>query len=247
MCKDGEQQDFRNSSEAAPAAVEGSKVWGNVAYNVNGCQNGAWLPGNYAVGAGLGGIEVWKNQASEVRKTYSDQQAAQNWEDALDLRGDEWQSLSADPQEGEGPQAGGSLVATLLTVTFRHFMLAGTNFKVDTGNPKWAYVKAAMDAAGGQFHDRHGDYSKQVQGYLSKVAEAYEGKYDRSTKGGCPKCEEARRPAGAKDSLVGPPYSIVGRLAMASSFFKGHVNTQLLTAKNIYTSKWVKAWMDTKA
>ncbi len=244
MCKDGESQDFRSSGGPEPAAVSGAKVWGNVAYNVNGGHNGVWLPGNYAVGAGAAGVEVWKNHASEKRKTFSDQQAGDNWARALDMSADEWRQNYEDPVEDEGPQkASGKLTASASI-----FMLAGANYHIDDGNPKWAYVKAAMNAAGGQFHDRHKPYSDEVSSYLKKIAEAYATMFDRSTdpKKPCKDCEDAQRPDGAKASLVGPPYGIVGRLITGGNFFKRYVKTQSVTARNIYTSKWVLAWMDSK-
>jgi hypothetical protein len=127
-------------------------------------------------------------------------------------------------------------------------MLAGDNYHISPGNPKWAYVKAAMDAIGGQFHDRHEPYSDEVKIYLTKIAVAYQKKYDHSTskEGGCEECKKAARPDGAKEDLVGPPYELVSRLVAASNFFKKFVQTQTVTSKNIYTSKWVKAWMDTR-
>lgn len=249
MCKDGESQDFRSSSKAAPAAVPDAAVWGNVAYNVNGSQNGVWLPGNYAVGAGIGGVEVWKNRASDKRETYTDQQAAENWERAVDLDPAEWAPISIDPQEQEGPQPGTSLASALLHASQSEYMLSGKNHSIEAGNPKWGYVRAAMNAASGQFHDRHETYSGGVKSYLKKIAAVYEQMYDRSvaTENPCAKCKEARVPAGAKASLVGPPYGIVARLVVASNFFKKYVATETLTARNIFTSKWVKAWMDKKA
>jgi hypothetical protein len=244
MCKDGEQQDFRNSGGPDPSAVA-SKVWGNVAYNINGGQNGAWLPGNYAVGAGVGGVEVWKSRKSDVRKTFSDEDAADNWERAVDDGADEWAPNYVDPEEKEQPQRLGQALKTAADPTF---MLAGSNYHIDPGNPKWAYVKAAMDAAGGLFHDRHKKYSDKVKEYLDKIAEKYAEMYERSTlpEKKCKKCEEAERPANAKANLVGPPYGIVSRLVVGSNFFRGYVKTQSVRAENIYTSDWVSAWIATK-
>lgn len=34
-------------------------VWADVGYNINGLENGVWLPGSYAVGGGRGGMGVW--------------------------------------------------------------------------------------------------------------------------------------------------------------------------------------------
>jgi hypothetical protein len=245
MCKDGEPQDFLNGGEAAPAAVDDAKVWGNVAYNVNGSHNGVWLPGNYAVGAGAGGVEVWKSRGTLKRKSLSDEDATKVWINKVDLSSDEWKPFSHDPVENEKPQPV-ALGEALLSASMAVYMLSGTNYEIKDSNPKWGYVRAAMDATDGQFHDRHKDYSKQVVQYLNKVAEAYEKMYDRSmakAPAGCKECREATRPDNAKDSLVGPPYGIVGRLVGASNFFKKYVHTKTITALNIYTSKWVLEWM----
>jgi hypothetical protein len=160
------------------------------------------------------------------------------------MSGDEWRQTHIDPVEDEGPQKPSGTITANSTI----FMLAGTNYHIDDGNPKWAYVKAAMDAAGGQFHDRHKTYSDEVASYLRKIADAYDVMYDRSTepKKSCKKCEDAARPAGAGANLVGPPYGLVGRLVAASNFFKRYVKTHSVTALNIYTSKWVLAWMTAK-
>lgn len=245
MCKDGESQDFRSSGGPDPAAVPGAKVWGNVAYNVNGGQNGVWLPGNYAVGAGAGGVGIWKSGGNK-HTTLSNEQE-ETWARTLDLGPDEWRQNYIDPVEEEGPQPGAA--ATAATTSARPvFLLAGTNYHIDDNNPKWAYVKAAMDSAGGLFHDRHKSYSDEVATYLKKIAEAYAAMYDRSTdpKTKCKKCEDAERPDGASASLVGPPYGIVSRLVVSANFFKKYVKSQSVTAKNIYTSKWVLAWMEKK-
>lgn len=35
------------------------RVWSDVGYDTNGSENGVYLPGNYAVGGGIGGLNVW--------------------------------------------------------------------------------------------------------------------------------------------------------------------------------------------
>jgi len=249
MCKKGEDQDFRNSKSADPKPVGGSKVWGNVAYNVNGCHNGVWLPGNYAVGGGTGGVEVWKSKASDRRR---DKTANQNWADTLDLGGSDWDRGDDDDEE----EAKDAFARALGAAKKKAFMLAGANQHIAPGNPKWAYVKTAMNATGGQFHDRHEDYSKQVRDYLDKIAAVYKTMHTRS-KNNCKDCEEATRPPKMTDKEMGPPYGIVGRLKTASDFFKGYLlavrgtlgvevkvgrRKAVRTASNIYTSGWVNAW-----
>ena len=244
MCKDGETQDFRSSGGPEPAAVQGSKVWGNVGYNVNGGNNGVWLPGNYAVGGGAGGVEIWKARSSDTRGI-SDTDAADTWIKAIDTTPAQWSQLSADPLENEQPQSLGEALATAALPTY---MLAGTNYSIDDKNPKWAYVKAAMTAASGLFHDRHKPYSDEVKEYLEKIAESYATMFGWSTdqKNPCQDCEKAQRPAGVKATLRGPPYPIVGRLVTGSNFFKAFVKTKTVVAKNIYTSNWVLEWINTK-
>lgn len=244
MCKQGENQDFLNGKATESKPVGGSKVWGNVAYNVNGCHNGAWLPGNYAVGGGAGGIGIWKSRASEVTSSSA---VAQAWVNSLDLAQTSWQPEADDP-ENEAPQAASlaaALADALASADAAQYALAGTNFSITDKNPKWAYVKAAMDATGGQFHDRHGDYSKEVGDYLTKIATVYNSMHKKSL-AGCDKCKKARDKLSKGGSLLGPPYPIVMRLNSCSKFFRGFVCTEELTASNIYTSKWVKHWIETK-
>jgi hypothetical protein len=252
MCQKGQTQDFRNGKEAAPEAVGTSKVWGSVGYNVNGANNGVWLPGNYAVGAGKGGIEVWKSRSSDKRKTISDKEALENWLRAIDDSGDAWTPKS-DPNENEEPQPE-SLAEALANAKMPEYALAGTNYDISTNNPKWAYVKAAMDHARGQFHDRHAKYSERVVLYLDKVSDVYVEKYEAAVSGKskCQKCKDAKRPkyAPKDDKLVGPPKTLIARLVGASQFFRGHLSPpdpeQKLTVRTIFTSQWVSSWMDTK-
>jgi hypothetical protein len=250
MCKKGEKQDFRNGKKAAPADVGDSKVWGNVAYNVNGCHNGVWLPGNYAVGGGTGGAQLWKSRADARR---SDKAANQNWVDHLDTAVADWDVGDDDDEE----EAADAMKRALGKAKKKAFMLAGENHHISDLNPKWAYVIAAMDAIGGQFHDRHEDYSGEVQEYLRKIAAAYKKAHTEATKN-CKKCDKAARPAKMKKSEVGPPFGIVGRLKTAAEFFRRYLlstkgkigakktprSRKVTTAENIYTSGWIFAWFE---
>lgn len=239
MCKHGEDQDFRKSGKESPKPMPGSKVWGNVAYNVNGQHNGVWLPGNYAVGRGTGGIAVWQS-----RVTKRSEEADANWEDKLDdvdLDDDDWDDAD-DPEEEE---VASSFSVSLAGIDPKEYLLVGKNYDIKFGNPKWGYVRAAMNATKGLFHDKHFEYSQEVKEYLTKMAESYAETLTNSKKN-CKKCEEAARPDGAPADTVGPPYGIVGRLVTCSSFFKGYLSGSTVRAKNIYTSKWVKAWIETK-
>jgi hypothetical protein len=256
MCQKEQDQDFLSGKNKATAPVAGSLVWGSVGYNVNGSENGVWLPGNYAVGGGKGAVEIWKSKPTDKRTTYSTREATENWIRALDLAEQSW-TPNADPNENEGPQPGESLADALMKANMREYSLAGTNFDIKATNPKWAYVLAAMTTARGQFHDRHGYYSGEVKQYLTKVFNVYDQKYKdaKSATSKCKKCEDAKRPKKApKDKkLVGPPKTLIARLTAASLFFRKHLappapdgEKQKLTVRTIYTSEWVNSWMATK-
>lgn len=53
MVKKGESGKLKDSSYTTGA------VWANVGYEVNGVENGVYLPGSYAVGGGRGGLGLW--------------------------------------------------------------------------------------------------------------------------------------------------------------------------------------------
>jgi hypothetical protein len=53
MVKKGEKEELKDDT------YTGSIVWSDVGYDVNGSENGIYLPGSYAVGGGRGGMGVW--------------------------------------------------------------------------------------------------------------------------------------------------------------------------------------------
>jgi hypothetical protein len=255
MCKSGENQDFRNSKNVVPAAVAGSLVWGNIGYNINGGQNGAWLPGNYAVGAGAGGIGLWIESSkskeastggSKKKFRMSEEDRLEVWKAGLvDLDAEDWERCAADPEEENVEAMLDGFVPDMMGHGADYYGLTGKNYHISSTNPKWSYVKAAMDAIGGQFHDRHEPYSEEVKSYLTKIytvlATAYE-KFGPTGTEPCNACKTARGKDAVK--LVGPPYRMIARLNAASGFFRTHVETETITVNNIYTSNWVKAWVD---
>ncbi len=52
MCK-------KNTSTEKNHSFSDGIVWSDVGYDVNGSENGIYLPGSYAVGGGKGGLKVW--------------------------------------------------------------------------------------------------------------------------------------------------------------------------------------------
>src|SRR5437764_878880 len=82
----------------------GTKLATNLTGRLGG-HNGVWLPGNYAVGGGAGGVDIWKARGNKKRKLSGDE-TADIWEDSLDLTEEEWISLSTpDSNEEEEPEA----------------------------------------------------------------------------------------------------------------------------------------------
>jgi hypothetical protein len=53
MCKKGSSEQLKDATFAD------GQVWSAIGYDVNGSQNGVFLPGSYAVGGGRGGMKIW--------------------------------------------------------------------------------------------------------------------------------------------------------------------------------------------
>lgn len=191
-----------------PEDVKGGSVkgvlWRDVGYNVNGSENGVFLPGSYAVGGGRGGLRVWST-ADEP-----------------------------DHEQEDLPENADNCEAAFLT---------GNPDAIDEHTPKWQYVKQAMRLTPGQFHDRHADYSREVQLKLDGIAKTLAKQYkDRERSVECP-CEECRKSRDKwKDAGYPPPAALVARLNTVSSRFALYLNGSAW-AMNLYTSKWCKAYM----
>jgi hypothetical protein len=179
-------------------------VWSDVGYDINGSENGIFLPGSYAVGGGRGGMGVWASTED------GDEDAPEEAEDSV-----------ADPESNE---------------------LTGALNDISASNRKWQYVKQAVKLCPGQFHDRHVDYSKFVQGILKKMFENYQSLHTKMIdEAECPDCKK-RLEKIAKDG-VPTPYTMVQRLNDASNRLAGFLTTKSWRI-NIYTSQWGKAYME---
>jgi len=117
----------------------------HIGYNVNGCHNGVWLPGNYAIRKG----------SSAKQKTWG---------------------------------------------------------KLVTSDFDWCldYMAAVVKKAGGQFHDAHTDYSKNVLKSLNKLHTALLTHQDH--------CEDCK-----KKTEIAPPFMIKKRLYLLSAYLRQHV------------------------
>lgn len=138
------------------------KLCCDLGYNVNGSENGAWLPGKHPVDGN--GLDLWGSASGAL----PDREDLGRRKVVRGSGSDKW---SYTPLSG--PRAGNP----------------GAN--ADT-NLKWLYVKASMRFLGArQFHDRHPTYSKNVREHLEtvgKLLERFSG--TRKTPAACPKCRD---------------------------------------------------------
>jgi hypothetical protein len=138
------------------------KLCCNLGYNVNGNENGAWLPGKHPVDGN--GLNLWGSASGNL----PDKEDVGRKKVVRGSGGDKW---SYTPLAG--PRAGNP----------------GAN---EDNNLKWQYVKASMNFLGPrQFHDRHPTYSKNVKEHLDSVGallERFSG--TRKKLASCPECKK---------------------------------------------------------
>lgn len=193
-----------------PEDVKGGSVEGvlsrDVGYNVNGRENGVYLPGSYAVGGGRGGLRVWST------------------------------TDEPDVEEEDLPENADSCGSAYLT---------GDPDTMDQHTPKWQYVKQAMLLAPGQFHDRHADYSREVQLKLNTIAARLAKQYEDREAANCP-CEDCKKTREQwAEAGYPPPVTLVARLNGLSARFGAYLDGSSW-AMNLYTSKWGKAYMQAR-
>lgn len=190
------------------------RVWADVGYDVNGGENGVWLPGNYAVGGGRGGMRVWTGA--------DDNEDDDENPDEIDGGASPLSDMAID----DGSDSN---------------LLTGEIYDISPNNRKWRYVIQAMAKAPGQFHDRHEDYSDFVVEVLNKIFDNYCLFLDSTlTEPICPKCKE--RTDKIKEKGIPTPFGLVKRLNALSGTLRGHLQGPRWPP-NVYTSKWVKNYL----
>jgi hypothetical protein len=199
MVKKGDSESLKDKS------FSDGIVYADVGYDVNGTENGVYLPGSYAVGGGRGGLGLW---------TQNDDHPDREEEDVTE---------TPDPRSN---------------------LLTGKLNEISDKNRKWLYVQQAVLLAPGQFHDRHQDYSDFVATCLEKIFNNYEQLKRKFLKEQqCDKCQE--RAKKFEEAGIPTPFGLVGRLNAMSKRLAGHLNGRMWT-RNIYTSKWGQAFMESK-
>ncbi len=197
-------------------------VWSDVGYDVNGLENGVYLPGNYAVGGGIGGMGVWEGS------------------DDNDQEEDETPASSIAPLDIEGtsvdvPSSIPGIDDPIVDSAPSSNRLDGVNYVIDKNSRKWRYVQKAMVVAGGQFHDRHEEYSGHVLSRLQKIYNNYV-LLEEDAQLSCPDCQ--KRAKKIKEFGMPTPYGLVARLNGMSKYLRGYL-TGSRWSPLLYTSKWV--------
>lgn len=109
------------------------------------------------------------------------------------------------------------------------------------GNSHWSsdefktdFVVAAMNEAGGHFHDTHPDYSDSVTKILNKIADRMNGIDQKAF------CFEKEEPSSGKFK---PPYALVQRLNGVSERILPYLKAEAKPQASFYTSRLVlKYW-----
>lgn len=159
----------------------------DLGYNVNGRENGMFLPGSYGVTSV--GTGDWTSTASA-------------------MPGESWEDESTADNEAAAVKARPRKTHTQKLTGLRH--------QVSPSNRKWAYVRQAVSMAPGQFHDRHIDYSREVTEALDAIAREYDAKVKRiKEKSMCKRCQK-RFDEFEKQGLP-TPFKLLSRLNKVSS------------------------------
>jgi hypothetical protein len=215
MVKRGEPEPLKGED------FEMGQMWCDVGYDVNGTQNGVYLPGSYAVGGGRGGLDVWTKEGKDASVAAMMAAGAGGWADTEDGDDDD-----AEPDDSTGSNSNA---------------LTGILYDTSKGNRKWQYVRQAVEKAHGQFHDRHEPYSNFVLTVLEKIAEDYkQAELASIVFEGCPDCKKRAD----KIEKLGLPtnFGLVGRLNHCSRRMAGFLNGSTWRI-NVYTSGWGLAFM----
>lgn len=186
------------------------KICCDLGYDVNGNENGVWLPGLHAVNSK--GLNLWGSAPTSLPDK---EELGRKVVKRLD-RDDGKTKWTYSPLSGPTPGKGGAAA------------FAPTNMK-------WMYVQKAMSFLGArQFHDRHVNYSKLVEDHLSAVGkrlELFYGLQKDPAIAGCAKCRDRKK------KPAPPPIGLLGLLNSTSRWYRGKVKGKTQDDE-YYTSSW---------
>lgn len=238
--KHGEQAVLVHKKEGKGSITKtlpGGVVRSNVGYDVNGSENGVFLPGNYAVTKITLAKRLWTPAPSvldavpSLAEDEDDDHDGENYDIENTLAGADSEVESDDPVRTESE--------FLLPADPSSRYLTGYRHQIDDQNRKWQYVKQAMQS-GGQFHDAHTNYNVFVLGVLQKIGSEYWQRVGPDLKPACPKCEEVW----VSDDKEGipTPYALVRRLEGVSRRLRVFVSGGIWCEK-LTTSRWGQAYV----
>jgi hypothetical protein len=207
---------------------KGSSICCNLGYDVNGNENGVWLPGLHAVNGK--GLKLWSGSVAprelpdgEGKGSVPVTAVSRN-----ELETAEGAAVTAYSYKPiDGPIPGDAGAATFYDK-----------------NMKWQYVQASMKYLGKvdhpdglgerQFHDSHPSFSDLVLNRLVLVGDrlqALRGSPKDRSDAECPKCREAS----AKQP---PPVALLGLLNGMSRGFRSRLTNGKLQGDQYFTSTW---------
>jgi hypothetical protein len=206
------------------------KLSHNVGYDVNGSQNGIWLPGPYALSTDAVKVAMAKAQKGAGPKGKA-QKAKERLATAppfvpkdpraTDL---EEEDLPAGGPSASGP--GGALMVkgrSGTADTAASFDKPPTECEGDFP-ARYAYyfiyTVGAMQKVNGQYHDAHTDYSKRVREALDEVNTKV---IHFALEGGCSQCKKKNKTRTESSNDFPPPRRLIGTLDGLSGKLRGLV------------------------
>lgn len=225
------------------------KLVQNIGYDVNGSQNGVWLPGPYALNTDAVRTEMGLHVApppSGKKRTGPVEVLGKEEVSASEIVPKDGPAPVLEPEDlpaglGPTPAPGGAFdpgggrtgVATAGTIR-------KTPTKCEGSFPAkytyyFLYSVSAMQKVGAQYHDAHTDYNERV---LEALNEMNTKVIVMGIHGGCDKCKEINKERTETSEDFPPPKGLIGALDRLSSKLRSHVSGPLGNWKwPIYTSK----------
>lgn len=184
------------------------KICCNLGYDIDGNENGVWLPGLHAVNSK--GLNLWGYSSTDLPDA-EDVGRKVVLRSELEDRTTKWKYSPLDgPKPADGSDA------------------------FEPTNMKWLYVQKAMifpKLAPRQFHDRHPNYSELVMNHLNDVAAVLDRlSGNKVVPASCSKCKSANEKAS-------PPVGLLGLLNRSSRWYRGKLVGRVRDS-DYYTSSW---------
>lgn len=225
----------------------------NVGYDVNGSQNGIWLPGPYALNTDAVRVSMGLPTREEQQQSDDDFGGPVEMltKDIVEVEGvaapdDSPESALEDEDIPPGapgyPAPGGDLELPDRKGTARARKLTKAPSQCNGPFPAryqyyFLYTVSAMMKIGTQYHDAHIDYSERVKEALNEVKIFVEF---CAVDGGCDKCKEKNKARTLESTDFPPPVGLIQRLNNISARLCNVLKAAPLGWKwPIYTSKYV--------